>query len=43
MNGASLDGRQIKVSEAKPKGSGGGGGGGGGGRRDGGGGYGRRY
>ena len=44
MNGASLDGRQIKVSEAKPKTSGGGGGGGGGGsRRDGGGGYGRRY
>ena len=47
MNGATLDGRQIKVSEAKPKGSGGGGGGG---RRDGGGyggggggGYGRRY
>src|SRR5688572_25411140 len=30
MNGASLDGRQIKVSEARPKGSGGGGGGGGG-------------
>jgi RNA recognition motif-containing protein len=29
MNGASLDGRQIKVSEARPKGSGGGGGGGG--------------
>ncbi len=45
MNGASLDGRQIKVSEAKPKGSGGGGGGGGGGgnRRDNAGGYGRRY
>jgi RNA recognition motif-containing protein len=50
MNGQSLDGRQIKVNEAKPKGSGGGGGGGG--RRDGGGGgygggggggYGRRY
>jgi len=44
MNGATLDGRQIKVSEAKPKTSGGGGGG----RRDGGGyggggGYGRRY
>ena len=40
MNGATLDGRQIKVNEAKPKGSGGGG------RRDGGGGgggYGRRY
>src|SRR6185436_14155900 len=46
MNGASIDGRQIKVSEAKPKGSGGGGGGGGGGRGNsgGGGGYGRpRY
>jgi RNA recognition motif-containing protein len=44
MNGATLDGRQIKVNEAKPKT--GGGGGGGGGRRDGGGGgggYGRRY
>jgi RNA recognition motif-containing protein len=42
LNGTSLDGRQIKVSEAKPKTSGGGGGGGG--RRDGGGGgYGRRY
>lgn len=39
MNGATLDGRQIKVSEAKPKGSGGGGGN----RRDHGGGYGRRY
>ncbi|HET8696624.1 MAG TPA: RNA-binding protein [Gammaproteobacteria bacterium] len=39
LNGTSLDGRQIKVSEAKPKTSGGGGGGG---RRDGGG-YGRRY
>ena len=37
MNGASLDGRQIKVSEAKPKASGGGG------RRDNAGGYGRRY
>jgi RNA recognition motif-containing protein len=34
LNGTSLDGRQIKVSEAKPKTSGGGGGGG---RRDGGG------
>jgi RNA recognition motif-containing protein len=46
MNGASIDGRQLKVSEAKPKTSGGGGGGGGGGgdnRRDFGGGYGRRY
>ena len=48
MNGATLDGRQIKVNEAKPKGSGGGGGGGGGGNRGGfggggGGGYGRRY
>ena len=39
MNGASLDGRQIKVSEAKPKASGGGGGN----RRDDAGGYGRRY
>jgi RNA recognition motif-containing protein len=36
MNGASLDGRQIKVSEAKPKAAGGG-------RRDNAGGYGRRY
>ena len=51
MNGAMVDGRQIKVNEAKPKGSGGGGGGGGGGGRGGngggyggggGGGYGRR-
>jgi RNA recognition motif-containing protein len=46
MNGQTIDGRQIKVNEAKPKGSGGGGGG----RRDGGGyggggygGGGRRY
>ena len=38
MNGASLDGRQIKVSEAKPKGAGGGDN-----RRDNAGGYGRRY
>src|SRR5689334_14825435 len=38
MNGASLDGRQIKVSEAKPKSAGGGGN-----RRDNAGGYGRRY
>jgi cold-inducible RNA-binding protein len=30
LNGSTLDGRQIKVNEAKPKGSGGGGGGGGG-------------
>ena len=37
MNGAALDGRQIKVSEAKPKASGGGG------RRDNAGGYGQRY
>ena len=37
MNGASLDGRQIKVSEAKPKASGDGG------RRDSAGGYGQRY
>jgi cold-inducible RNA-binding protein len=36
MNGQTLDGRQIKVNEAKPKGSGGGGGGGGGGRGNGG-------
>ena len=54
LNGTSLDGRQIKVSEAKPKAPGGGGGrrdgggyGGGGGYGDGGGGYGggggRRY
>jgi RNA recognition motif-containing protein len=35
MNGATLDGRQIKVNEAKPRESGGGGGGG---RRSGGGG-----
>ena len=42
MNGTSLDGRQIKVSEAKPKPSGGGGGGGDN-RRDNAGGYGRRY
>ena len=32
LNGTSLDGRQIKVNEAKPKAPGGGGGGGGGGR-----------
>ena len=37
MNGASLDGRQLKVSEAKPKASGSGD------RRDNAGGYGRRY
>ena len=50
MNGKTLDGRQIKVNEAKPREtrSGGGGGGGGGGRGGyggggGGGGYGRRY
>src|SRR5689334_2279814 len=48
MNGQMLDGRQIKVNEAKPKGSGGGGGGGGGRGNGGafgggGGGYGRRY
>jgi RNA recognition motif-containing protein len=51
MNGAMLDGRQIKVNEAKPReqrgGSGGAGGGGGrrsgGGGFGGGGGYGRRY
>ena len=39
MNGANLDGRPLKVSEAKPKTSGGGNGV----RRDHGGGYGRRY
>ena len=38
MNGVALDGRQIKVSEAKPKASGGGDN-----RRDNAGGYGRRY
>jgi hypothetical protein len=51
LNGKMLDGRQIKVNEAKPResrGGGGGGGGrggfGGGGRGgSGGGGYGRRY
>ena len=49
MNGQTLDGRQIKVNEAKPKGSGGGGGGGRGnggafgGGGGGGGGYGGRY
>ena len=37
LDGTSLDGRQIKVSEAKPKASGGSN------RRDGGDGYGRRY
>ena len=37
LHGSTMDGRQIKVNEAKPKGSGGGGGGRGGG---GGGGYG---
>jgi RNA recognition motif-containing protein len=44
MNGAMLDGRQIKVNEAKPKESRGGGGGNRGGfGGGGGGGYGRRY
>jgi RNA recognition motif-containing protein len=47
MNGKMLDGRQIKVNEAKPRESRGGGGGGGGNRGGfgggGGGGYGRRY
>jgi RNA recognition motif-containing protein len=49
MNGQTLDGRQIKVNEAKPKGAGGGGGGGRGnggafgGGGGGGGGFGRRY
>src|SRR5689334_11388730 len=46
MNGKMLDGRQIKVNEAKPRenrGGGGGRSGGGGGYGGGGGGYGRRY
>ena len=48
LNGTMLDGRQIKVNEAKPRESGGGGGrrsggGFGGGGGGGGGGYGRRY
>jgi RNA recognition motif-containing protein len=45
MNGKMLDGRQIKVNEAKPREnrSGGGGNRGGGGFGGGGGGYGRRY
>jgi RNA recognition motif-containing protein len=47
MNGKMLDGRQIKVNEAKPRENRGGGGGGGGNRGGfgggGGGGYGRRY
>ena len=46
MNGKMLDGRQIKVNEAKPRenrGGNRGGGGGGGGFGGGGGGYGRRY
>jgi len=46
MNGQTLDGRQIKVNEAKPResrGGGGGGYGGGGGGGYGGGGGGRRY
>ena len=46
MNGKMLDGRQIKVNEAKPRenrGGGGGRSGGGGGFGGGGGGYGRRY
>jgi len=42
MNGQSIDGRQIKVNEAKPKTSGGGGGGGRGGYGGGGGGGGGR-
>jgi RNA recognition motif-containing protein len=41
LNGQSLDGRQIKVNEAKPKAPGGGGGGGGRGGYGGGGGGGR--
>jgi RNA recognition motif-containing protein len=45
MNGKMLDGRQLKVNEAKPREnrSGGGGGGNRGGFGGGGGGYGRRY
>jgi RNA recognition motif-containing protein len=46
MNGTTMDGRQIKVNEAKPREKGGGGGGGGGRGGfggGGGGGYGRRY
>ena len=46
MNGKMLDGRQIKVNEAKPRENRSGGGGGGGSRGGfggGGGGYGRRY
>ena len=46
MNGASLDGRNLTVNEARPKPEGGGGGGGGGGYRGGrdrGGSQGRRY
>jgi RNA recognition motif-containing protein len=44
MNGATMDGRQIKVNEAKPREKQGGGGGGRGGfGGGGGGGYGRRY
>jgi RNA recognition motif-containing protein len=42
MNGTTMDGRQIKVNEAKPREKGGGGGRGGFGG-GGGGGYGRRY
>jgi RNA recognition motif-containing protein len=42
MNGKMVDGRQIKVNEAKPKESRGAGGGGGGNRSNSGG-YGRRY
>jgi RNA recognition motif-containing protein len=43
MNGTMLDGRQIKVNEAKPRENRGGGGGNRGGFGGGGGGYGRRY
>ena len=43
MNGKMLDGRQIKVNEAKPREYRGGGGGNRGGFGGGGGGYGRRY
>ena len=41
MDGATVNGQQIKVNEAKPREGGGGRGGGGGGRGRGGGGYGR--
>jgi len=43
LNGSSIDGREIKVNEAKPKAPRGGGGGGGGGYGGGGGGRGNRW